>query len=52
MEGRECFGPEMAKEGGWDAVIGVVGNARKGEMGSGLTLLPASRTLKSRCLPQ
>lgn len=37
---------------GWDGVMGVVGNARKGEMGSGLVLLPASRTLKSRCLPQ
>lgn len=20
MEGRECFGPEMAKEGGWDGM--------------------------------
>lgn len=30
----------------------AVGTCQEGEMGSGLTLVPTSRTLKSRCLPQ
>lgn len=34
------------------AVVGAVGDAGKGEVGSGLIFLPASRTLKSGCLPQ
>lgn len=34
------------------AVMGAVGDARKGEVGSGLTFLPSDRTLKSKCLPQ
>lgn len=34
------------------AVMGAVGDARKGEVGSGLTFFPAGRTLKSKRLPQ